>query len=448
MSDLSVAVQPKPGGTAWPLYWYAAAVCVFVGPKLFGFYRAIDIHRPITLWLFIILTDVLPFALIATWACRNIGQVQTHTRPGAHKHDPLLTVRFAACLMVVFGHYFGVVFPAQTPRAEHFHPVLRLLMTSPWAGVWLFFALSGYLMGKAFFRERYTLDSEGIARFICNRGVRILPVYVFAVLLVAVLTVPEIFEPKNWWILVQTLTLSYDGRQPINVIGALWSVSTEFQFYLLAPFLAILINAAGARFRLDYRSIIVVIFAGQIIDLLVAYKMHFSVLGVLRSIYGPVGSNLYLFASGMMLAKILTIRKPAPRARNLPLGMALLAGMILVLSLSASLTFYAGHHIVAYLMIGPVFALCGTLAVIWLFEISTITGPAALIVEWTQTGGILTYCLYVFHSPIMLYLRTFGPSVMSFRDQMMAFPFVAALIAVASYASYRAIEKPASALKI
>jgi peptidoglycan/LPS O-acetylase OafA/YrhL len=321
-------------------------------------------------------------------------------------------------------------------------------MTSPWAGVWLFFALSGYLMGKAFFRERYTLDSEGISRFICNRGVRILPVYVFAVLLVGVLTAPEVFESKNWWILVQTLTLSYDGGQPINIIGPLWSVSTEFQFYLLAPFLAMVINAAGAKFRLDYRSIVLVIFAGQVVDLFFSYKMHMTAFDVLALIYRPVGGNLYLFVAGMVLAKILTTREPAPQAGHLPLGLTLLAGMVLVLSLGASLTVYSGHYVVPYLLFGPICALGGTLAVIWLFETSTIAGPSALVVQWTQMGGTLTYCLYVFHLPIMLYLRPFAPAVMTFRDQLTVFPLVAALIGIASYACYLVIEKPTSALKI
>jgi hypothetical protein len=64
---------------------------------------------------------------------------------GERLFEPLMGLRAMACLMVLMGHFFRVVFPFShegVPKAA------MLLLSPPWAGVWLFFALSGYLMGK------------------------------------------------------------------------------------------------------------------------------------------------------------------------------------------------------------------------------------------------------------------------------------------------------------
>jgi peptidoglycan/LPS O-acetylase OafA/YrhL len=426
-------------------------VLVFTVPKLFGFYLPQDMHSTGQRWLFIVLTDILPWIAISGFILRYSGNPAIHTKSGGRGEDPLLTLRFAACLLVLFGHYFGVVFLIPGSGAMARHPALRLLMSSPWAGVWLFFALSGYLMGKGFFSGRYGLDNEGIARFVANRALRIFPVYVAAVLLIGVMTAPAIFEPRNLWMLAQTFALDYNGSLPINVIGALWSVSTEFQFYLLAPFLALLVNAIDGRFRLRYVSILSVILAGVLLNCFIAHKLSMAGTlktgGFYKSIYTPLGSNLYLFVSGMLLAKLIQRDKPARMERNLLWGLLVLGALCLVLTIAASFTFYAKYHAGAYLLFGPVFALIGALIVIFLFETATLAGAPLVIVRWTQFGGTLTYCLYVLHPPILDAVRDLAPGVIHFRDQLLYAPLFGGGVLVASYVFYRFIEKPCAALR-
>jgi len=431
---------------------FIVPVLIFTVPKLFGFYLPQDIHSSAQRWSFIILTDILPWIAISGLVLRYAGNPAVHTKSGARAEDPLLTFRFAACLMVLFGHYFGVVFLIPGSAIMDIHPALRFLMASPWAGVWLFFALSGYLMGKGFFSGRYALNNEGISRFVANRFFRIFPIYLSAVLLVGLLVTPAIFRPENLWMLVQTLTLDFDGALPINVIGALWSVSTEFQFYLLAPFLALLINALdgrAGRFRLGYWSIGAVILLGILLNCYIAHKLSMAGTlktgGFYKSVYAPLGGNLYLFVSGMLLAKLIQRDKPARQTRNLPLGMLLLAALCCALSIGASFTFYAEYHAGAYLLFGPVFALLGALVVIFLFETSKLAGAPLLLVRWTQFGGTLTYCLYVLHPPIMVAVRDLAPQAIHFRDQLLYAPVTAGALFLASYVFYRFIEKPCSA---
>ena len=60
--------------------------------------------------------------------------------------DPLMGLRALACLIVLVGHYFLVVLPfadGSTSLATR-----SIFRAPPWAGVWIFFTLSGYLRGK------------------------------------------------------------------------------------------------------------------------------------------------------------------------------------------------------------------------------------------------------------------------------------------------------------
>lgn len=75
--------------------------------------------------------------------------------------DALLALRAFACLMVVMTH-------CNPPRNAIFYKGYDLswLTFSPGGvGVWIFFSLSGYLMGKAFYTERYTADVPGLSIF-------------------------------------------------------------------------------------------------------------------------------------------------------------------------------------------------------------------------------------------------------------------------------------------
>lgn len=430
------------------IVFYVLAVTIFILPKFFGSYSTVNIPSAAGRWAFIILTDLLPFAVISAWAISSLEAKTPHTKPATKGDDPLLTLRFTACFMVVSGHYFGVVFADTQPHAVAHHPELALLMSSPWAGVWIFFVLSGYLMGKGFFMARYSLDNCGIARFICNRGIRILPLYIFSILLVAVLVTPYIFKPKYLWILAQTLSFDYNGRLPINVIGALWSVSTEFQFYLLSPFLAVFIIWVSRHVLLGYWTIGIVAGGGLILSRMIFKIASHAPGGVFATVYNCLGCNLYLFLSGMLLAKIIQQSDLRKSALNLKMGLLCLAGLVVGLALGASILLHIDQSPTQYILYAPVITLVGTVLIIRLFETAELTGVSAKIIKWTQTGGALTYSFYVFHSPIMLSLRQIAPVQFGFLDQFMYLPLVVVLIIAVSYFFYRAIEKPFAAFKL
>jgi hypothetical protein len=109
-------------------------------------------------WLY---TVIRAFAtVLIVWAIyrfpKQDGIQGEPKRSSDNLFDPLMGLRAMACLIVLMGHFFFIFFPFTSSEASTLSQMS--LVGSPWAGVWLFFALSGYLMGKGFVRGRYRLD--------------------------------------------------------------------------------------------------------------------------------------------------------------------------------------------------------------------------------------------------------------------------------------------------
>ncbi|MEH2035600.1 acyltransferase family protein [Nostoc sp.] len=149
--------------------------------------------------------------------------------------DALLALRGFACLMVVICH-------CSPPRNAIFYKgydLSWLTFSSGLVGVWIFFSLSGYLMGKAFYTKRYTADVPGVINFWRNRLLRICPLYYFATLILALFVYTDVLKTENWGYLFRIITFTYNTYNqslPPAWNGAMWSLSTEIQFYILVPF--------------------------------------------------------------------------------------------------------------------------------------------------------------------------------------------------------------------
>jgi peptidoglycan/LPS O-acetylase OafA/YrhL len=137
----------------------------------------------------------------------------------------------ALAILLVFAGYFGADFEA-APRIPRF-PLFNL----SWTGVDLFFVLSGALIGSQLWKELQRTGRIKVGRFLLRRGLRIWPLY-FSLL--AVLVAQVVFVGRNGsglW--SDALCVSnYFHHQ----ISGGWSLSTEEQFYILAPLLLLLLS--------------------------------------------------------------------------------------------------------------------------------------------------------------------------------------------------------------
>jgi peptidoglycan/LPS O-acetylase OafA/YrhL len=162
-----------------------------------------------------------------------------HRRAG---HIPALDGLRGVAVGLVLLNHFLVWEPTTT--AER---ILTAITSGGWAGVDLFFVLSGYLISGI------VLDHDGpgfLRAFYTRRALRIIPPYVaFLALLGALLTTGvvgaagdfEQFRRALPWLATFTnnIRLTIDGGFGVvrGLAGHLWSVAVEEQFYLAWPLL-------------------------------------------------------------------------------------------------------------------------------------------------------------------------------------------------------------------
>lgn len=140
-------------------------------------------------------------------------------------------LRSFAILLVIGSHWSvaDYVSAGGPPVALQHNPVFYY----GWAGVDLFFVLSGLLIGKQLWRELERTGNIRVGRFLLRRGLRIWPIY-FAMLL-AYAAASHVVHPQ-WpdWLFLSNYV---GGGFPRG-----WSLSTEEQFYIAVPILLLLVR--------------------------------------------------------------------------------------------------------------------------------------------------------------------------------------------------------------
>jgi peptidoglycan/LPS O-acetylase OafA/YrhL len=126
--------------------------------------------------------------------------------------------------------------------ADHFiNPVPYILFG--WIGLWIFFALSGYLITDGLLKIRALPIGQYFGRFYARRAFRILPAFVvFFTISVALYFVfrrgyPRAPSLSSYWIYIVTFTFNFCPTRNTIWFDHLWSLSVEEQFYVVWPWL-------------------------------------------------------------------------------------------------------------------------------------------------------------------------------------------------------------------
>jgi peptidoglycan/LPS O-acetylase OafA/YrhL len=149
-----------------------------------------------------------------------------------HRIHGLDTLRALAVTLVVLHHYTLFVGPEDT---------FGWVGEIGWAGVDLFFALSGYLIGNQIFAASASARGLALGRFYTRRLLRTLPNFWVVLALYALWPAWRGDSPMLplWRYLTFTQNINLE---PGTAFSHAWSLCIEEQFYLLLPALA----AAGA----------------------------------------------------------------------------------------------------------------------------------------------------------------------------------------------------------
>jgi peptidoglycan/LPS O-acetylase OafA/YrhL len=149
-------------------------------------------------------------------------------------------LRALAALAVLVGHAYALGGRAVPIRAQYWYDVPLITLAT---GVWLFFAISGYVISRPFIERLLRGEAlPALAPYARRRAARIYPLYWIA--LSAVIVLDGEHGTRAWQYPVHYLLLNnlVPGRQGA-LFSVAWTLTLEVLFYIALPLLAIAIRA-------------------------------------------------------------------------------------------------------------------------------------------------------------------------------------------------------------
>ncbi len=321
-------------------------------------------------------------------------------------------LRLLAALAVIFSHSFlisqgsGAKYPLNLATGNQ--AMLGL------AAVFVFFAISGFLVTQSFEQTRDPL------RYLAKRALRIFPAFVVVLVLTAFVLAPVVTtlplaqylrrpEPYHYVLGNAIFSLNVhelpgvmfvDNPVGLEVNGALWSLGYEFDMYLM-------VMALGMLRLLDLRVCVALLALGLA-------SIHFDALGFL----GGWGWMLGFFAAGMALYKLRDTRIFDGR-----IALVALAGLV------------ASAPLGQFILLFPIF---GCYLALYL-----ALHPRLPVIPATRFGD-LSYGLYIYGWPAQqLAIWLMHGHALWWQDFLLATPIAAGC----AFLSWHLIEKHALRLK-
>jgi peptidoglycan/LPS O-acetylase OafA/YrhL len=163
-------------------------------------------------------------------------------------------LRAAAILLVLMSHYMGFVSHA---------PTFGVVGKVGWAGVDLFFVLSGYLIGNQLLAPAARGEPLSLKAFFVRRLLRTLPNYYVVLAVYWLFPGPPLggssmAEPWRFLTFTQNFGLAYG-----QTFTHSWSLCIEEQFYVLLPLVVLALARIGFPVRLAWGLLVGGIVAGM-----------------------------------------------------------------------------------------------------------------------------------------------------------------------------------------
>ncbi|MDQ6695267.1 MAG: acyltransferase [Chloroflexota bacterium] len=324
-------------------------------------------------------------------------------------------------------------------------------------GVDGFFVLSGFLITSLLLQERQTHGKIDLTGFYKRRALRLLPGLALFLTTMAVATIlfgpPGKVLPNLRGVVAAALYISnwamiylprFGIADTLGMLGHMWSLAIEEQFYLVWPVALILV----LRY-LTKRSILIIL--TTLIVCLVAWRAH------LYLEFDPVAHRWESYESmrlyigtdsrsdGLVIGALLScflsfgVIRPTPRLRSFTrLSLALLLP-VLVFSIGYPIPRPLGYFYGGYTLLSITFALC------ILHIIASPSGVAARLLSLRPLVGTgkVSYGLYLWHPPIFL---VFGLFLTGWANPPLQVAGLLVTVVVVLF-SYYFVEMPAVRLK-
>ncbi len=312
-------------------------------------------------------------------------------------------LRVLATLFVFFLHGREFV-----PKANELPLPFNWITCFPaWAGVWIFFVLSGYAIGCGFFTGRYQLFSENgkfkvsnLVKFYLGRFIKIAPLYYLYCILFEILS-NNLFFWNDSQVLIKILTFTFNGNNGRIGFGHLWYISTAMQLYLFMPFFYLVLDLLK-----DKKNVLLIVYIISIIGGISFRSILFNNgFDWYTHIYTNCFSNLDLILTGMIVAEIKCIYDVS--ASKLQILLKIIASFSFVLLVLYNCYIYsygsADQYIYRCILPSAYAVSCGILILLSGNKIKKSEGNLfKTIINWFAK---YSYTFYIFHIAVFVYLN-------------------------------------------
>lgn len=301
------------------------------------------------------------------------------------------TLRSLAIALVLMTHYNGFVRHA---------PGFGVIGSIGWAGVDLFFVLSGYLIGNQLLAPAARGESLDLRTFFARRLLRTLPNY-YAVLAVYLLLPDSSIAGKSMAPVWRFLTFTQNfGLNYGETFTHSWSLCIEEQFYLVLPLAVIALVGSRRSPRLLWCALVAAIAAGMT-------ARGIAVMDGKDVFAAPVYYSSFARFDELLPGVAIALLKnfhPAPFARLLRHGNVLLAAGLA----GAAAVLYCVMNETPTAFLASTFGLSLVAASFALLTCAALS-PSSLLnrlhIPGAASLALWSYAVYLVHKPVFMALR-------------------------------------------
>lgn len=317
-------------------------------------------------------------------------------------------------MLVVMYHALGVA-PRTAPAGwEWWLPeITSYVVHFAYAGIYLFFVISGYCIHLFWARARAAGVHEPVVNFFYfwkRRVRRLYPPYIAALALyllyIAYKTPVHVTGFYLWDVLLHVFMLhNLDLRTTYSINGAFWTLAIEEQLYL-AYFLLLFL-----RIRFGWTKTLVICFSARIVWLIMARYLSYS-FGVHIPVGEAAATNWFIWALGALSVEAaFGLIKLPDWCSRLPVAIVPL-GCAMALAQFLPMVNISWVHDVGWSLMHPAwglgFFILVNYAVAAELRWRLKSTPAPRLVPALASIGLMSYSLYLTHAFVLMHWHWFG----------------------------------------
>jgi peptidoglycan/LPS O-acetylase OafA/YrhL len=323
---------------------------------------------------------------------------------------------FSVALYHIWGHDGGYAFPSIGVVPQTLNPTFFDYIISPfrwgYLGVSLFLVLSGFCIHLPYARKKQEKDDYAFRprQFFARRIWRLYPAYIVAVVGTAMvlwigegipsLKIGDRMAIPTFADVIGHLTMAHGfiENQFYSIVSVFWSLSLEFQLYLLYPLFLFLFRKIGTLRAVVLLTIVSLVWRYCAI----AYFDNGLISIATQGPYVLIGSVLarmpeWLF--GALVAELLLSRK------NVVSSFTSMASIVVVIAAAILTTLHQELWVATDILFGLGFALLVFFVAFREYSRAKEVSRSFLF-RWFVKIGVISYSLYLFHQQLSWILET------------------------------------------